>query len=280
MKYVRYGNPHGEQLGVVDHRGVVRALATDLDISPDTIATQRLPRLSPSQIERLPVVPTDVRIGPCVASCGKIIAVGLNYAAHAEETHVSTYAEPTLFLKSTTAICGPTDVIQIPPGAQKVDWEVELAVIIGKKSRFISESEASASVFGYTVINDVSERTYQLEGSGQWTKGKSSDTFAPLGPWLVTADEVINPQDLHLWLDLNGERHQDSSTKLMLMGVNRLISYISKYMTLEPGDIISTGTPSGVGLGQNPPRFLRPGDTLRLGIDGIGVQTSHVENFS
>jgi 2,4-didehydro-3-deoxy-L-rhamnonate hydrolase len=219
-----------------------------------------------------PLVPTGSRIGPCIARPSKIVCVGLNYAQHAAESGMEAPKEPVLFFKSTTAICGPNDPLIIPKGSEKTDWEVELAVIIGQKASYVPIEKAMEHVAGYCVHNDYSERAYQLERSGQWVKGKSCDSFAPIGPWLVTAEEVSNPNNLRLWLDVNGRRMQDSTTSDFIFNVAFVVSYISQFMTLLPGDLISTGTPQGVGLGQKPPRYLIPGDIIRLGIEGLGEQ--------
>jgi 2-keto-4-pentenoate hydratase/2-oxohepta-3-ene-1,7-dioic acid hydratase in catechol pathway len=212
------------------------------------------------------------RIGPCVGSVGKIVCVGLNYSDHAAESGLPVPDEPVLFMKATSAICGPYDNVEIPRGAEKTDWEVELGIVIGRPAKYVSQDQALSHVAGYCVVNDVSERAFQIERGGQWDKGKGHDTFGPLGPWLVTTDEVPDPQDLHMWLDVDGKRYQDGSTRTMIFSVAHLVSYISQFMSLQPGDVISTGTPPGVGLGQKPPLYLKPGQTMRLGIAGLGEQ--------
>jgi 2-keto-4-pentenoate hydratase/2-oxohepta-3-ene-1,7-dioic acid hydratase in catechol pathway len=241
-------------------------------LHPDSIG--RLRALDPSKLRR---VEGDIRLGPCVAGVGKFICIGLNYSDHAAESGMAVPAEPILFMKATSAICGPNDGILIPRGSQKTDWEVELGVVIGRPARYVSEAEALSHVAGYCVVNDLSERAFQLEGTGQWVKGKSADTFGPIGPWLVTSDEVPNPQDLELWLEVDGQTYQRSTTKHMIFSVARLVSYISGFMSLHPGDIISTGTPPGIGMGQKPqPIYLRPGNHVRLGIAGLGEQNQRV----
>jgi 2-keto-4-pentenoate hydratase/2-oxohepta-3-ene-1,7-dioic acid hydratase in catechol pathway len=223
--------------------------------------------------ESLPVVTGSPRIGACVGRIGKFICVGLNYADHAAESGLAVPPEPVLFMKATSAVCGPNDDVIIPKGSLKTDWEVELGVVIGREARYVDEAQAMAHVAGYCVINDVSERAFQIERAGQWVKGKSADTFGPTGPWLVTADEVPDPQNLQMWLDVDGHKYQNGSTKTMVYGVRHLVSYISQFMSLQPGDVISTGTPPGVGMGQKPaPIYLRPGQVMTLGIDGLGEQ--------
>jgi 2-keto-4-pentenoate hydratase/2-oxohepta-3-ene-1,7-dioic acid hydratase in catechol pathway len=214
----------------------------------------------------------NARLGACVGSVGKFICIGINYSDHAAESGMEVPVEPIVFMKATSAICGPDDDVELPRGSQKSDWEVELGVVIGRKAKYVLKQDALSYVAGYCVINDLSERAFQLEGTGQWVKGKSADTFGPIGPWLVTADEVPDPQSLRLWLEVDGHRYQDGSTRTMVFGVAHLVSYLSQFMSLDPGDIISTGTPPGVGLGQKPPVYLRPGNVMRLGIDGLGEQ--------
>lgn len=273
MKFLRYGPAGAERPGAVDARGTIRDLGGLVpDISGPVLADGTLATLSGIDLAALPAVPPDVRIGPCIAGVGKFICVGLNYADHARETGKEPPAEPILFMKATSAICGPNDDIEIPVGSEKTDWEVELGVVIGKRAKYVAEADALGYVAGYCLINDVSERAFQSERGGQWTKGKSHDTFGPIGPWLVTADEVADPQNLDLWLEVDGLRRQTGNTRTMIFGVAFLVSYISQFMTLEPGDIISTGTPPGVGLGFKPPVFLKPGQTMTLGIDGLGLQ--------
>jgi 2,4-didehydro-3-deoxy-L-rhamnonate hydrolase len=221
----------------------------------------------------LPPVEGTPRIGPCVGGVGKFVCVGLNYSDHAAESGLPVPSEPVLFMKATSAICGPNDDVEIPRGSEKTDWEVELGIVIGKPAKYVSEADALSHVAGYCVVNDVSERAFQIERGGQWDKGKGCDTFGPIGPWLVTADEVPDPQGLHMWLEVDGHRYQDGSTRTMVFGVAHLVHYISQFMSLQPGDVISTGTPPGVGLGQKPPVYLRAGQTMRLGIQGLGEQT-------
>jgi len=240
------------------------------DIAGATLAD--LDRFKSVDPESLPLVEGSPRLGACVGGTGKFMCIGLNYADHAEESGMAVPSEPVLFMKATSAICGPNDPIIIPRGSEKADWEVELGVVIGKHAKYVDEADAQDYIAGYCVINDVSERAYQIEREGQWTKGKSCDNFGQTGPWLVTPDEIGDPQNLSMWLDVNAERVQDGSTKTMVYGVTHLVSYLSQFMTLEPGDIISTGTPPGVGLGFNPPRYLKAGDTVELGIENLGVQ--------
>jgi 2,4-diketo-3-deoxy-L-fuconate hydrolase len=281
MKLVRYGLPGQEKPGLLDAAGRVRDLShhvPDIGLAallPDSLA--RLRALVPESLPLVAGVPQqDLRLGPCVASVGKFICIGLNYSDHAHEAGMAVPPEPVVFGKWTSAIVGPDDAVQIPQGSVKTDWEVELGVVIGQGGRSIPQDQAMAHVAGYCVVNDVSEREYQLERSGTWDKGKGCDTFGPLGPWLVTADEVPDPQALHLWLDVDGKRMQNGNTATMVYQVPYLISYLSRFMSLQPGDVISTGTPPGVGMGQKPPVYLRAGQTMRLGIDGLGTQTQRV----
>lgn len=281
MKLLRYGNPGEERPGVLDARGGIRDLSGHVaDIQGDVLSADSINRLSRIDPESLPVVTGSPRIGPCVAGIGKFMCIGLNYSDHAEESGMPVPDEPVLFAKFTSAVSGPYDNVVIPRGATKTDWEVELGVIIGEKAKYVTPAESLSCVAGYCVVNDISERAFQLEGSGQWVKGKSSDTFGPIGPWLVTRDEVPNPQQLHIWLEVNGERLQDSTTANMVFTAAYLVSYLSNFFTLEPGDIISTGTPPGVGLGFKPPRYLKSGDTMRLGIDGLGEQHARCRDES
>ncbi|MBY5968843.1 MULTISPECIES: fumarylacetoacetate hydrolase family protein [Halomonas] len=277
MKLLRFGNPGQEAPGILDQDGRIRDLSGVLDdLSGAALGRESLEKIARLDLEQLPLVPADTRIGPCVGNVGKFICIGLNYADHAAESGAEVPPEPVIFNKWTSAICGPDDDVMIPRDSSKTDWEVELGVVIGKAGRYIDEAEALEHVAGYCVVNDVSEREFQLERSGTWDKGKGCDTFGPLGPWLVTKDEVADPQDLNLWLEVDGKRYQDGSTKTMVYQVAFLVSYLSRFMSLQPGDVISTGTPPGVGLGQNPPVFLRPGQTMRLGIEGLGEQTQKV----
>ena len=277
MKLLRYGAKGREKPGLLDADGRIRDLSKKIDdIGPDTLAPSRLKALARLDPARLPLVKGKPRLGPPVAGVGKIVAVGINYAAHGAETRIDVPAEPILFTKAVTALAGPNDPVILPRGSKKGDWEVELAVVIGRKAQYVSTAEALKYVAGYSIINDVSEREFQLERCGQWIKGKSFDGFAPLGPWLVTPDEVPDPQNLRLWLDVSDVRRQDGNTSTMIFGVADIIANISGYMTLLPGDVIATGTPPGVGLGMKPPMFLKPGDVMRLGVEGLGEQRQEV----
>lgn len=277
MKLLRYGPRGAEKPGILASDGSVRDLSGVVDdISGETLGDDFLEKLRAVDVDSLPVVHGDPRIGPCVGNVGKFICIGLNYADHAAESGMELPAEPVIFFKATSAIIGPNDTVEIPRGSAKTDWEVELGVIIGKEAKYISEAEAMDHVAGYCVVNDLSERDFQLHRSGQWVKGKSADTFGPMGPWLVTRDEVPDPQNLPMYLEVNGHRYQDGSTKTMHFGVAAVISHLSQFMSLQPGDVISTGTPPGVGMGQNPPVYLKPGDIMELGIAGMGVQRQDV----
>jgi len=271
VKLARLGVSGRERLAVVDTDGCYRDLSGYFpDLTP-ALLTDPSP-IAAIDPRTLPLVEGDPRVGPCVGQVGKFICVGLNYADHAAESGMAVPAEPVLFMKATSAICGPNDDVIIPRGSLKTDWEVELGVVIGKEARYVLEANALDHVAGYCVINDVSERAFQIERGGQWVKGKSADTFGPIGPWLVTRDEVPDPQNLSMWLEVDGHRFQNGSTRTMVFGVAHLVSYISQFMSLQPGDIISTGTPPGVGLGQKPPVYLRAGQIMRLSIEGLGVQ--------
>jgi 2-keto-4-pentenoate hydratase/2-oxohepta-3-ene-1,7-dioic acid hydratase in catechol pathway len=277
MKLVRYGPDGGERPGMLDSRGELRDLSGVIpDLSGASLLPASIDRVRWIDPLTLPAVNGDVRIGPCVSGVGKFICIGLNYSDHAAESGMAVPAEPILFMKATSAICGPHDDIVIPRGSQKTDWEVELGVVIGKTARYVTEKDAPSHVAGYCVVNDLSERAFQLEGTGQWVKGKSADTFGPIGPWLVTADDIPDPQNLDLWLEVDGRMYQRSNTRQMIFGVAKLVSYISHFMSLHPGDIISTGTPPGIGMGQKPPRYLRPGDHVRLGVHGLGEQDQRI----
>jgi 2,4-diketo-3-deoxy-L-fuconate hydrolase len=278
MKLLRYGPPGHEKPGMLDSSGEIRDLSGVIpDLSGEALQPESIERLRALERSGLRRVERGVRIGPCVGGVGKFICIGLNYSDHAAESGMAVPAEPILFMKATSAICGPDDGIVIPRGSQKTDWEVELGVVIGKTARYVSEAEALSHVAGYCVINDLSERAFQLEGTGQWVKGKSADSFGPIGPWLVTSDEVRDPQNLDLWLEVDGRSYQRSTTRHMIFGIARLVSFISGFMSLHPGDIISTGTPPGIGMGQKPePIYLRPGQHVRLGIDGLGEQNQTV----
>ena len=274
MKLLRYGPVGAEKPGILDSRGHLRDLSAHVDdIAGVVLTPEGLDHLRSINPESLPVVTGSPRIGACVGRIGKFICVGLNYADHAAESGLAVPPEPVLFMKATSAVCGPNDDVIIPKGSLKTDWEVELGVVIGREARYVDAAQAMAHVAGYCVINDVSERAFQIERSGQWVKGKSADTFGPTGPWLVTADEVPDPQNLQMWLEVDGHKYQNGSTKTMVYGVRHLVSYISQFMSLQPGDVISTGTPPGVGMGQKPaPIYLRPGQVMTLGIDGLGEQ--------
>lgn len=281
MKLVRYGQPGQEKPGLIDAQGALRDLSGVVgDIDAAAIAPAALARLARLDAASLPRVDGAVRYGCPVNGVGKIVCVGLNYADHAAESGLPVPAEPVLFLKPSSSLSGPDDPVIIPRGSVKTDWEVELGVVIGKKASYVEESEAMDYVAGYTVVNDVSEREYQIERGGQWDKGKGCDTFAPVGPWLVTRDEIADPQNLDMWLEVNGHRFQNGSTRTMVFGVKTLVSYISRFMSLMPGDIISTGTPPGVGLGQKPPVYLKAGDVMRLGIAGLGEQRQALQAWA
>lgn len=274
MKLVRYGKMGHEKPGILDAAGRLRDLSGVVnDITGSVLLPEGLDALRSIDCEALPVVAPDVRIGPCVGHVGKFVCVGLNYSDHAAEAGMEVPAEPVLFFKATSALCGPNDNVVIPRGSTKTDWEAELGVVIGKEARYVSVADAMDHVAGYCVVNDLSERAFQLERGGQWVKGKSSDTFGPIGPWLVTRDEVPDPQNLAIWLDVDGVRRQDGNTRTMIFGVAEIVSYVSQFMSLQPGDVISTGTPPGVGLGMKPePVYLRAGQEMRLGIEGLGEQ--------
>lgn len=277
MKLLRHGPIGAERPGLLYSDGTIRDLTGIVpDIGGAVLSDVGLSALRGIDAGKLPVVQGDSRLGPCVAGTGKFICIGLNYADHAAESGMAVPPEPVIFMKATSAICGPNDPIVIPRGSEKTDWEVELGVIIGTKAKYVSEADAMNYVAGYCVTNDVSERAFQTERAGQWTKGKSCDNFGQLGPWLVTRDEVADPQNLKMWLTLNGETMQNGSTKTMVYGVAFLVSYLSQFMTLHPGDVISTGTPPGVGLGMKPPRYLKAGEVVELGIEGLGQQRQDV----
>ena len=274
MKLLRYGQIGSEKPGVLGNDGEIRDLSgliTDIDAS--VLSDQALQKLRDADLSKLPVVSGNPRIGACVGNIGKMICIGLNYSDHAAETGATPPPEPIIFMKVNSAICGPNDDVRIPKTSEKTDWEVELGFVIGKKAKYVSEAEAMDHVAGYCIVNDVSERSFQAERSGQWTKGKSCDTFGPTGPWMVTRDEISDPQNLKMTLDVNGKRYQDGSTNTMIFGVKFLVHYLSQFFTLHPGDVISTGTPPGVGLGVKPnPVFLKPGDEKHLSIEGLGEQ--------
>jgi 2,4-diketo-3-deoxy-L-fuconate hydrolase len=278
MKLLRFGPKGNEKPGLVDAQGALRDLSSVLpDLTSAHLSRSWLDRLASVDVQRLPLVAEPGRIAPIVADIGKLICVGLNYSDHAAESGMAVPAEPVLFMKATSAIVGPNDPVVLPQDSVKSDWEVELGVVIGTRARYVDIDNALDHVAGYCIVNDLSEREYQLERGGTWDKGKGCDTFGPVGPWLVTRDEVADPQDLGMWLEVNGKRYQDGNTRTMVFTVAHLVSYISRFMTLNPGDVISTGTPPGVGLGQKPdPVYLKPGDVIRLGIDGLGEQTQTV----
>jgi ureidoglycolate lyase len=275
MKLLRYGQTGAEKPGLLDAAGNVRDLSAHVDdIGGATLTSEGIARLKAIDPESLPLVSEPGRIGPCVARVGKFVCIGLNYADHAAETGSPLPTEPIIFMKATSAITGPNDNVIIPRGSKKTDWEVELGIVIGDEARYVSEADAMNHVAGYCLVNDVSERAFQAERGGQWTKGKSADSFGPIGPWVVTRDEIADPQNLKMWLSVDGVMRQNGSTRTMIFPVAHIVHYLSQFMSLQPGDIISTGTPPGVGLGMKPePVFLRAGQTIRLGIEGLGEQT-------
>jgi 5-carboxymethyl-2-hydroxymuconate isomerase len=280
MKLVRYGPKGGEKPGLIDAAGKIRDLSGETaDFRADAMTLELRDRLTRLDPERLPAVSGNARLGPPLARPGHFIAIGLNYADHAAESGLPVPAEPVIFSKAPSSVCGPDDEVIVPKGSRKLDWEVELAFVIGRRASYVSEAEALDHVFGYLICNDVSERFWQIEGTGQWIKGKSAETFGPLGPWLVTPDEVGDPQKLDMWLDVNGQRMQTGNTRTMVFSVAKLIAYASGKMVLEPGDIITTGTPPGVGMGKKPPVFLKPGDVMELGVEKLGKQRQRVVAF-
>ena len=282
MKLLRVGEKGAEKPALLHSDGTYRDLSSVVpDITGKTIDSAGLGRIKAADPSKLPVLDSKLRIGPCVGNVGKFICVGLNYADHAAESNMPIPSEPILFMKATSAIIGPNDTVVVPKNSTKCDWEVELGVVIGKDTRYVDEKDALSHVAGYCVINDLSERAFQKERGGQWVKGKSADTFGPIGPWLVTADEVADPQNLKMFLEVNGHRYQNGSTRTMIFGVRTLVSYISQFMSLQPGDVISTGTPPGVGEGVKPASvFLHGGETLHLGIEGLGEQTQRTVAYS
>ena len=281
MRLLRYGPAGQEKPGLLDNTGTLRDLSGVVpDIADDVLLPESLERLRQIDPATLPKVTDAPRIGPCVGRVGKFICIGLNYSDHAAESGMAVPTEPIVFMKATSAISGPNDDIVIPRGSEKTDWEVELGVVIGRTARYVSEAEALDHVAGYCVVHDVSERAFQLEMGGQWVKGKSADTFGPIGPWLVTADEVPHWNQLDLWLEVDGKRYQNGSTSTMIFGVPYLVSYLSQFMSLQPGDIIATGTPPGVGMGQKPPTYLKPGSVVRLGVEGLGEQQQRTVAWS
>ena len=280
MKLLRYGVRGSEKPGILDDRGDIRSLEGVVDdIDGSTLAAEQLKKLSELDLNSLPRVASDVRLGACVANVGKFICIGLNYADHAAESGMDIPTEPEVFTKATSAICGPNDNIVQPKNSTKLDWEVELAIVIGRDASYVSEEDAADHIAGYFVCNDVSERAFQLERGTQWDKGKGCDTFGPIGPWLVTSDEVSNPGELDMWLEVNDYCYQKGNTRTMIFKPDFIVSYLSQFMSLQPGDVISTGTPPGVGLGQNPPKYLNVGDKIELGIAGLGIQTQTVVSF-
>lgn len=281
MKLVRYGPAGNEKPGLIDDEGRLRDLSRKVkDIAGEALSPASLNALRKLDVRRLPAVKGRPRLGPCVGSVGKFVAIGLNFVDHAKETGSPIPENPIVFFKANTSICGPNDPIMLPKDSTNTDWEVELAFVIGRRARYVEEKDALRYVAGYCVCNDVSEREYQIKkGGGQWGKGKGCDTFGPLGPWLVTTDEIRDPQNLPMWLKVNGETRQNGSTSTMIFGVAQLLADVSRYMTLEPGDVITTGTPPGVGMGMKPPQFLKAGDTVELGIEGLGTQMQKVIAF-
>jgi 2-keto-4-pentenoate hydratase/2-oxohepta-3-ene-1,7-dioic acid hydratase in catechol pathway len=280
MKLLRYGPKGQEKPGLLDKAGKIRDLsATIADVNPETLAPAVLDKLRKLDPASLPLVSGTPRLGSCLTQIPKIVCVGLNYTDHAKETGAAIPKEPILFMKATSSLSGPNDDVMLPKGSEKTDWEVELGIVIGSVTRYVGEKEALKHIAGYCVVNDVSERAFQIERGGQWTKGKSADTFCPMGPWLVTADEVKDPGKLDLFCEVNGTKMQNGTTANLIFGVAHIVSYISHFMTLMPGDVIPTGTPAGVGLGMKPPVFLKAGDTMRLGISGLGEQQQKVVAF-
>ncbi|MCY4179113.1 MAG: fumarylacetoacetate hydrolase family protein [Litoreibacter sp.] len=277
MKLLRFGAAGAEKPGMLDASETIRDLSGVIDdVAGDMLSDASLAKLAALDPSTLPEVPADTRLGPCVGQVGKLICIGLNYADHAAESGLALPEEPVVFFKATSAIIGPNDTVEIPRNSVKTDWEVELGVVIGKPTKYVSKAAALDHVAGYCVINDLSERDFQIHRSGQWVKGKSADTFGPIGPWLVTRDEVADPQALPMFLEVNGHRYQDGSTETMHFDVATVISHLSEFMSLQPGDVISTGTPPGVGMGQKPETYLKPGDKMTLGIEGLGTQTQDV----
>ena len=281
MKLLRYKEGDLVKPGILDKENKVRNVSSLVeDWSNLTISAENLDRINKSDLSSMPIVDEGFTFAPCIAGVGKFICIGLNYSDHAAETGMEVPKEPIIFMKATSAICGANDNIIIPKKSVKSDWEVELGVIIGKETKYIDENQSQDHIAGYCIVNDLSEREFQIEHQGQWVKGKSCDTFGPIGPYLVTKDEVSDPQNLKMWLDLNGKRMQDGSTSTMIYGVNFIVSYLSQFMSLQPGDIISTGTPPGVGMGKKPPLYLKPGDNMKLGIEGLGEKYQKVINYS
>ena len=273
MKLLRHGKFGNEKPGIIDHEGKIRDLSSHIpDINGDSINSESLKKIGAINLSTLPIVSNDTRLGACVGNIGKFLCIGLNYSDHAAESGLPVPSEPILFSKATSAIVGPNDNVEIPRNSSETDWEVELGIIIGRKAKYINENDAEECIAGYCVVNDVSERAFQIKREGQWTKGKSCDTFGPTGPYLVTKDEIPDVQNLKMYLDVNGKRMQDGSTNTMIFSAKHIVYYLSQFMSLNPGDVIATGTPPGVGLGMKPPVFLNAGDTMKLGIEGLGEQ--------
>ena len=277
MRLVRYGEVGAEKPGILDDQGSIRDLSSIVgDISPATVQASELERIASIDPSSLPRVEGNPRLGPCVGQIGKFVCIGLNYTDHAKETGMPIPTEPIVFMKTTSAISGPNDNIELIRGSVKTDWEVELGIVIGAHTKYVSQESALDHVAGYCVVNDISERQWQLEQGGQWIKGKSGDTYGPIGPWLVTRDEVPDPQNLDMWLEVNDKRHQDGNTRTMIFPVSQIVSYLSQCMSLQAGDVIATGTPPGVGHGMKPPVYLQPGDVVRLSVEGLGLQQQQV----
>lgn len=277
MKLLRYGPKGAEKPGLLDANNQIRDLSSIIpDLTGDTVDPSTMARLSALDTDTLPPVEGTPRIGPCIGNVGKLVCIGLNYSDHAKETGSPIPSEPIVFMKATSSINGPDDDIELIRGSVKTDWEVELGFVIGRETKYVTEAQALDHVAGYCIVTDVSEREWQIERQGNWSKGKSGDTYGPIGPWLVTPDEVGDPQSLGLWLDVNGTRHQDGNTNTMIFPVSKIISYLSECMSLQPGDVIATGTPPGVGMGMKPQVFLRAGDAMRVGVEGLGVQTQRI----
>ena len=281
MKLLRYGPSGHEKPGLLDRDGNIRDLSGAVrDIAGEALAPAALDRVRRLDPASLPLVPGTPRLGPCVGSVSKIVAIGLNYRLHAHEAGAAIPSEPIFFMKATSSICGPHDDVIIPKNSQKTDYEVELGIVIGSLARYVAQADARRHIAGYCIVNDVSEREFQIERGGQWTKGKSADTFGPIGPWVVTADQVPDPGKLALWTEVNGKRVQNSNTGDLIFGVDEIVSYVSHFLTLMPGDVIATGTPSGVGLGMKPPQFLKPGDRMRLSVEGLGEQNQRAVAYN
>jgi len=277
MKLLRYGPKGAEKPGLLDANNQIRDLSSIIpDLTGDTVDPGTMARLSALDTDTLPPVEGTPRIGPCIGNVGKLVCIGLNYSDHAKETGSPIPSEPIVFMKATSSINGPDDDIELIRNSVKTDWEVELGFVIGRETKYVTEAQALDHVAGYCIVTDVSEREWQIERQGNWSKGKSGDTYGPIGPWLVTPDEVGDPQSLGLWLDVNGTRHQDGNTNTMIFPVSKIISYLSECMSLQPGDVIATGTPPGVGMGMKPQIFLRAGDTMRVGVEGLGVQAQRI----